>query len=150
MFSLIYYLKSQHKTFFCIKHWPSNYRTYSKKGHQIPVDPLSIFSVHSSFAPQARSVPRKVKDTKNDSESRSSVTQKRLEQVDTISSWESLIEFSYKLIRGGFKGGVGGASPPYFFQSLVFCNHFEELQTKLLEVELIINNAPLIYVYQIL
>ena len=27
--------------------------------------------------------------------------------------------------------------------SLVFCNHFEELQTMLLEVELIINNAPL-------
>ena len=32
-------------------------------------------------------------------------------------------------------------------QSLVFCNHFEELQTMLFEVELIINNAPLIYVY---
>ena len=32
-------------------------------------------------------------------------------------------------------------------QSLVFCNHFEELQTLLFEVELIINNAPLIYVY---
>ena len=29
-------------------------------------------------------------------------------------------------------------------QSLVFCNHFEELQTMLFEVELIINNAPLI------
>ena len=28
----------------------------------------------------------------------------------------------------------------YFLQSLVFCNHFEELQT-------IINNAPLTYVY---
>ena len=46
--------------------------------------------------------------------------------------------------------GEGGASPPpppYFLQSLVFCNQFEELQTMLIEVELIINNAPLIYVY---
>ena len=38
--------------------------------------------------------------------------------------------------------------PPYFLQSLVFYNHFGELQTMLSEVELIINNAPLIYVYQ--
>ena len=30
---------------------------------------------------------------------------------------------------------------------LIFCNHFEELQTELFEVELIINNAPLTYVY---
>ena len=28
-----------------------------------------------------------------------------------------------------------------------FCNHFEELQTMLFEVELIINNAPLTYIY---
>ena len=34
-----------------------------------------------------------------------------------------------------------------FMQSLIFCNHFEELQTELSEVELIINNAPLTYVY---
>ena len=33
--------------------------------------------------------------------------------------------------------------PPFFLQSLVFCNHFEELRTMLFEV----NNAPLIYVY---
>ena len=52
------------------------------------------------------------------------------------------------MCRGGFKGGRGGAPPPpYFLQSLVFCNHFEELQTVLFEVELIINNAPLIYIY---
>ena len=36
---------------------------------------------------------------------------------------------------------------PHFLQSLVFLNHFEELQTVLFKVELIINNAPLIYVY---
>ena len=28
-----------------------------------------------------------------------------------------------------------------------FCNHFEELQTVLFEVELIINNLPVTYVY---
>ena len=42
--------------------------------------------------------------------------------------------------RGGFRGDTGGARP-------VFCNHFEELQTVLIEVKLIINNAPLAYVY---
>ena len=41
--------------------------------------------------------------------------------------------------RGGFKGGL---------ESLVFfCNQFEELQTVLFEVELIIDNKPLTYVY---
>ena len=40
-----------------------------------------------------RSAPQKVKDRKIDSESRSLITQKRLEQVDTISSWELLTEF---------------------------------------------------------
>ena len=56
--------------------------------------------------------------------------------------------------RGGFRDGGGEGEegqevcpPRYFLQSLVFWNHFEELQTKLFEVELIINNAPLIYVY---
>ena len=52
---------------------------------------------------------------------------------------------------GGWGRGWGAwaCSPPlsYFLQSLVFCNHFEELRTKLFEVELIINNARLIYVY---
>ena len=38
-------------------------------------------------------------------------------------------------------GGVGGARPS------CFCNHFEELQTVLFEVELTTNNAPVTYVY---
>ena len=37
----------------------------------------------------------------------------------------------------------GGAKGRAFF----FCNHFEELQTVLFEVELIIDNKPLTYVY---
>ena len=40
-----------------------------------------------------------------------------------------------------------GARPPIFCNHLFFFNHFEELQNVLFEVELIINNAPLIYVY---
>ena len=36
--------------------------------------------------------------------------------------------------------GPGGA-PPLFLKSLDFCNHFEELQTVLIEVKLVINNA---------
>ena len=46
-------------------------------------------------------------------------------------------------------GGVGVVHPPYFSNHLLlfFCNHFEELQTVLFEVELIINNAPLAYAY---
>ena len=93
MLSLIYYPEGQHKTVVFIKHWPYKYLAYSKKGHQIPADTPSIFSVPSNLAPQTRSAPRKVKDCKIDSESRSLVTQKRLEQVDTTSSWESLKEF---------------------------------------------------------
>ena len=49
----------------------------------------------------------------------------------------------YKNFRGGFGRD---ARPPYFWHSLIFCNHFEELRTVLFDVELIINNAPLTYV----
>ena len=36
-----------------------------------------------------------------------------------------------------------GACPLLFLQVLIFCNYFEELQAVLIEVKLIINNAPL-------
>ena len=36
----------------------------------------------------------------------------------------------------------------FFLQSLLFCNHFEELQTLLIEVKLIINNGPLTQICQ--
>ena len=38
-------------------------------------------------------------------------------------------------------------APPFLQLLDFFCNHFEELQTVLFEVELIIINAPLTYVY---
>ena len=37
--------------------------------------------------------------------------------------------------------------PPLFFAITFFCDHFEELQTILIEVKLIFNNIPLTYVY---
>ena len=43
--------------------------------------------------------------------------------------------------------GCGRHAPPFFVITCFFCNHFEKLQTVLSEVELIINNAPLTYVY---
>ena len=43
--------------------------------------------------------------------------------------------------------GCEGVSAPLFFNHLFFCNNFEELQTVLIKVKLIINNAPLTYVY---
>ena len=50
--------------------------------------------------------------------------------------------------RGGFRRDAGGA-PPFFSRNyLFFCNHFEELQTVSIEVKLIINNSPLLQVYQ--
>ena len=40
-----------------------------------------------------------------------------------------------------------GARVPLFCNHLFFCDCFEELQTVLIKVKLIINNAPLTYVY---
>ena len=46
-------------------------------------------------------------------------------------------------------GGRGAVAHPLpiFCNHLFYCNHFEELKTVLFEVALIINNAPLTYVY---
>ena len=42
---------------------------------------------------------------------------------------------------------MGVLALPIFCNHLLFCNHFEELQTVLFEVELNINNALLTYIY---
>ena len=50
------------------------------------------------------------------------------------------VNFNY--IRGGFRARRGERAPSLFFAiTCFFCNHFEELQTVLLDVELIIDNA---------
>ena len=51
------------------------------------------------------------------------------------------------LPEGDLEGGVGRGGAPFFCNHLFFCNHFEELQTVLIAVKLIINNALLAYVY---
>ena len=52
-------------------------------------------------------------------------------------------------LRSGFSGarGVRPSLPLIYVITCFFCNHFEEVQTVLFEVELIINKAPLTYVY---
>ena len=49
--------------------------------------------------------------------------------------------------RGGFRGWRVEVRPPFLCDHLFFYNHFEELQTVLFEVGLIIDNMPLTYVY---
>ena len=49
-------------------------------------------------------------------------------------------------IRGRFRGWGVGMSLPFLAITCCFCKLFEELQTVLFKVELIINNAPLTYV----
>ena len=76
---------------------------------------------------------------------------------NTTRSFQStrVIEKGLSDFRGGFRGERGGRAPPpppphpFFCNHLffAFCNHFEELQTVLIEVKLVINNAPLTYVY---
>ena len=36
----------------CTRHWPANYKTKRRKGHDIPVDPPSIFDSPASIYPQ--------------------------------------------------------------------------------------------------
>ena len=45
------------------------------------------------------------------------------------------------------EGDAGGGRVPLFCNHLIFGNQFEELQTMLIEIKLIINNATLTYVY---
>ena len=55
--------------------------------------------------------------------------------------------FHPDIFRGGFRGGVEDAGPLFFATTCFFCDHIEEQNTVLIKVKLIINNAPLTYVY---
>ena len=55
-----------------------------------------------------------------------------------------MINISSQLSIGGFRrGGAGGGMRPLFLQSFALCDYVEELQTVLIKVKLIINNALL-------
>ena len=45
------------------------------------------------------------------------------------------------------EGAQGARALPFLQSFAFFCDHFEELQTVLIKVKLIINNSPLTYVY---
>ena len=80
----------------CIKHWPLNHKTYSKKGHQVWLILPPVFTVPHSFARQnldATAAPRNVKARNVDAESRLEVTKLRQLQSDVITSWETLEMF---------------------------------------------------------
>ena len=77
---------------------PPNYKTYSKKGHQVPFDPPSVFTVTHPFARQslnAIAVPRIVKAKNVDADNQERL--RRL-QSDMITSWETLEMFCKGLI----------------------------------------------------
>ena len=64
--------------------------------------------------------------------------------------WTGCFYRYQRRIQGGGGWGMGGGDgwcAPFFAITYFFCNRFEELQTVLFEVELIINNASLTYVY---
>ena len=63
----------------------------------------------------------------------------------SISSLKSKQDYLHALESDS--GGREGCTFPIFCNHLFFCNHFKELQTLLFEVELIINDVPLTYVY---
>ena len=58
-----------------------------------------------------------------------------------------LIDKTDPVLEWGGGGATGDVHLPFYCNHLRFCNHFEELKTLLMEVKLIINNAPLTYVY---
>ena len=79
-----------------------------------------------------------------------------LKKIRTVSYWNLNGAFSGRLcylflintlLRDGFRGGHGGRALLFFAITCFFCDHFEELQTVLIQVKLIVNNAPLTYVY---
>ena len=72
----------------------------------------------------------------------------QIKQISTLSQIN--VQSQQQYTEADSEGDAGGApSPPPFFFAITcfFCSHFEELQTVLFEVEMIINNAPLTCIY---
>ena len=84
----------------CVKHWPPKYETYKKKGHHVPVNPPSVFSVPITFARQMIfSPPRKIESRKVDAASRRECAEKKSQKrdPDLIVNWDSLEKHCDKL-----------------------------------------------------
>ena len=80
----------------CEKHWPPNFPTVRVKGHDLPRDPPSIWSVPDSFCRQLKSPVRDIKKRGIDSESRRNVVDAAGEieiEPDRIKNWDSLVTF---------------------------------------------------------
>ena len=75
----------------CVKHWPPNYKTISKKGHQVPAEAPSVFSVPKSCTRQTVPTKSRNVETRNiDSDSRQNSAKNLELQKDCIVSWEKL------------------------------------------------------------
>ena len=84
----------------CEKHWPLNFPTIRVKGHDLPLNPPSIWSVPDSFCRQHKSRDRLVKNRGIDAESRGSIADTSGEvKIDPnrIQSWEPLVDFCQQL-----------------------------------------------------
>lgn len=80
----------------CIRHWPENFETINRKGHQVPKKPPSIWPVPNSCCRQTLSKPRNASQRGVDSESRQKNAEKRRladqENADIISDFNALEE----------------------------------------------------------
>ena len=59
----------------------------------------------------------------------------------------ALCLISSRYLQRWIQWGCRERGPPFFSKHLFFCDHIEEQNTVLIKVKLIINNAPLTYVY---
>ena len=92
--------QSQKNTAVCIKHWSPNYETRAKKGHLVPVNPPSMFSLPTSFLRQTTTpVSRNVQSRNVDAAPRRKLYETRNEKPDPdlITSWDSLAAFCDQL-----------------------------------------------------
>ena len=85
----------------CIKHWPARYATVNRTGHEVPLDPSSVFGLPSSYCRQTIDQLRDVEVRGIDSESRNRRKENREIKVrkekDRIKSMDKLKIFCQTL-----------------------------------------------------
>ena len=81
----------------CIKHWPARYATVNRTGHEVPLDPPSVFGLPSSYCRQTIDQPRDVEvRTGWWKPSRSSMNRQSATLKTKIRYWEDLLIASRK------------------------------------------------------